>query len=423
MRRMPDPDPRIRKAPGFGVWRGQLAPPGEWAIWLYCAGRGSGKTRTGAEQIRRWANDFPECRIALVGATAADVWGTMVEGDSGVLACCPPWDRPEVHTTKRRLRWRNRSQAILYSADKPKRLRGPQHHFAWADELCSWRYLEAYDQLMFGLRLGLHPKVMVTTTPLPIDLLREMIQSPEAAVTIGSSRENGANLSPDFFRRIVKKYEGTHLGLQELEGELLEQSPGALWKKSWFRYVETPPVLKRIVLGLDPAETSGKKADDTGIVICAVGEDGFGYVLEDASVHTTPDAWAKKAAERYRFHHCGSVVVDAVRGGEMAKGLLHLVDPNIRVLVKGGNRGKRAWAEPVSALYEQGRIKHLATIDQETNRKLVARMEDQMCTWTDDVKEWSPDRMDAAVYALSELLLRDELTHESMPSTPRRTTW
>jgi phage terminase large subunit-like protein len=393
----------LKREPGFGVWRGQLRPPGPWSVLLYMAGRGSGKTRFGGETVRAWAHEHPGCRIAMVGATAADVWGTMLEGESGLLACCPPWDKPAVHTTKRRVVWANGSMAILYSADKPARLRGPQHHFAWADETCAWRYLDAWDQLMFGLRLGPVPQVAMTTTPRPLDLIRELAQDESTALLIGSSRDNAANINLKHFG----KYDGTALGRQETDGELLDEMPGALWKREWFAHVSAAPKLNRIVIGFDPAETSGKDADDSGIVAAGLGEDGLGYILDDRTVHATPDAAARAVVKAYFDFGAGAVIVDATRNGELAKSLIAVVDPRVRVLIKGGNRGKRAWAEPISALYEQGRVRHVALRDPKTGRVRVSALEDQMCNWSDDVRDWSPDRLDASVYALTELMLRE----------------
>lgn len=409
----------LRREPGFGVWRGQLAPPGPWATWLNMAGRGSGKTRTGGEKVRDWAESNPGIRIAMVGATAADVWGTMLEGESGLLACCPPWNKPAVHTTKRRVVWPNGSMAILYSADKPARLRGPQHHKAWADELCAWRYLDAWDQLMFGLRLGASPQVLVTTTPRPMGLIRELAESEDTALTIGSSRDNAANIN----LKQLLKFDGTALGRQETDGELLDEMPGAIFKRDWFHHVPAAPKLARIVIGWDPSETSGKDADDHGIVPCGLGEDGLGYILDDRTVHDTPDAAARAVVKAYWDFKAGMVVLDAGRGGEYGIGLIKLIDPRVRVTVKGGNRGKRAWAEPVSALYEQGRIKHVATTNPKTGRMRLTQLEDQMCNWSDDVREWSPDRMDAAVYALTELMLRDAPSQKGLNDerlAPRR---
>ncbi|MFN7133512.1 MAG: DNA-packaging protein [Myxococcales bacterium] len=399
-------------------WKGQLAPPGDWSTWLYLAGRGSGKTRSGAEQVRRWAAGHPGCQIALVGRTAPDTRKVMVKGESGILACCPPWDMPHFNVTDQCLEWRNGSKAFLYSADKPSVFRGPQHHFAWADELAAWRYLQdAWDNLMFGLRLGVHPRVLITTTPQPLKLLKDIMLKDSTVVTVGSTYENAANLARSYFRDIVSQYEGSALGRQELHGELLEQAPGALFMRSWLEKHRVQPdrdrKFRRVVMALDPAETTGRDADDTGIVVGAEGEtDGHAYILRDATLRASPDQWARKAVAIYWEYGCSVLIYENTRGGDVVPALIRNIDArvNIRcVSTRGAGNGKFGRAEPIAAFYEQGRVHHVGE-----HREL----EDQLCTWTDDAK-WSPDRMDAMVHVVGELLLKSA---PALPTTSRHST-
>ena len=275
----------------------QLPPDTDWSFWLLLAGRGFGKTRTGAEWIK--AAHHKCSRLALVAATAADARDVMVEGESGLLSIAPPWDVPLFQPSRRRLQWRNGSIATLYSADEPERLRGPQHEAAWCDELGSWRYPEAWDNLMFGLRLGDKPRVVITTTPRPTKLVRDLIANPECVVTRGSTYENRQNLAPAFFTQIVRKYEGTRIGRQELNAEVLEDTPGALWTHAMIdasRHTRLAD-MSRIVVAIDPAVTSGEDADETGIVVAGkAGEEG--YILADYSGRYTPREWASRANRR-----------------------------------------------------------------------------------------------------------------------------
>ena len=280
----------------------QLPPPGNWRVWLLLAGRGFGKTRTGAELIRERVATSTARRLALVAPTAADARNVMVEGESGILAISPPWDRPRYEPSKRRLTWPNGAVATLYSADEPERLRGPQHDATWCDELGSWRYPEAWDMLMFGLRLGPDPRVVVTTTPRPTRLIRALIADPTAVVTRGSTYENRANLAPAFLDQIIRKYEGTRLGRQEIEAELLDDVPGALWTRGIIEAARATasPTLIRVVVAIDPAATSTADADETGIIVAGRDDQGRAWVLADASGRYQPTEWAKTAIAAYR---------------------------------------------------------------------------------------------------------------------------
>ena len=384
----------------------QLPPAGNWRVWMLLAGRGFGKTRTGAELVRARVAASTARRLALVAPTAADARNVMVEGESGILAISPPWDRPRYEPSKRRLTWPNGAIATLYSADEPERLRGPQHDATWCDELGSWRYPEAWDMLMLGLRLGSDPRVVVTTTPRPTKLIRTLIADPTAVVTRGSTYENRTNLAPAFLQQIIRKYEGTRLGRQELEAEILDDMPGALWTRGVIEAsrASTAPTLIRVVVAIDPAATSSEDADETGIIVAGRDGQGQGWVLADASGRYPPAEWAKTAIAAYRAHRADRVVAEVNNGGEMVEATLRVIDPNVSFSAVRAARGKLTRAEPVAALYEQGRVHHLGVFPQ---------LEDQMCGFVpadhgdfgSHLTGGSPDRVDALVWALTDLLL------------------
>jgi len=343
-------------------------------------------------------------RIALVAATAADARDVLVEGESGILAVAPPWCRPIYEPSKRRLTWPNGVIATTFSAEEPDRLRGPQHDAAVCDELASWSHPETWDMLQFGLRLGRKPRCLIATTPRPTKLLRELLarEGHDVVVTRGSSYDNKANLAPAFFAQIVKKYEGTRLGRQELNAELLEDTPGALWSQGLIdgTRISAAPELTRIVVAIDPAATSGEDADETGVVVVGQDEKGEGYVLADCSGRYTPIEWARIAISAYRSHHADRIVAERNNGGDMVEATLRMVDQNVPVTTVWASRGKVTRAEPISALYEQGRMHHVGTFPQ---------LEDQMTNFTSDFDReaagYSPDRLDAMVWAATELLV------------------
>ncbi len=383
--------------------KNQIPPPGNWRTWLVMAGRGFGKTRTGAEWIR--AQVKSGCRnLSLVAPTAADVRDVMVEGESGLLSLYQDFERPLYEPSKRRITWPNGATATTFSADEPERLRGPQSDCAWCDEIGTWRYPEAFDMLMFGLRIGDDPRVIVTTTPRPTKLIRDLIREPTTVITRGSSYENRSNLAPAFFEQIVRKYEGTRLGRQELEAELLEDVPGALWSHGIIDAARLRDTdrnrLARVVVAIDPAVTSGEDADETGIVVVGRDNDGHGYVLADLSGKYSPIEWAKIAIAAYRTNQADRIVAETNNGGDMVEQTLRSVDPNIPYTAVHASRGKYTRAEPASALYEQGRIHHVG---------MFATLEDQMVTFTPDIdrkaQQFSPDRVDALVWAITDLLV------------------
>jgi phage terminase large subunit-like protein len=377
----------------------QLAPEGRWESWLLMAGRGFGKTRTGAEWVRAEVESGRRRRLALVGPTARDVRKTMVEGDSGILAVAPPWFRPRFEPSKLRLTWPNGATADLYSAEEPERLRGPNHDGVWADELAAWQYLdETWDNLELTLRGGDDPKRVVTTTPKPRKVLRDLLADPMSVVVHGSTYDNAVNLAPTFLRRLRRKYEGTRTGRQELYAELLEEAEGALWTRSRLETLRcaAAPALRRIVVAIDPAVTSDAHSDETGIIVAGLGLDGSGYVLADLSGRYSPDAWARTAIEAYRTHHADRIIGEVNNGGDLIQHTLRTVDRNVAFKAVHASRGKRIRAEPVAALYEQGRVRHVGALTQ---------LEDQMTNWDPQGPDRSPDRLDAAVWALSELMI------------------
>jgi phage terminase large subunit-like protein len=385
----------------FNARPDQVAPPGEWDIWLALAGRGFGKTRMGAEWIREEVIAGRMGRIALVAETAADARDVMVEGESGLLAIHPKSERPMYEPSKRRLTWPNGAVATLFNATEPDQLRGPQFDGAWSDELAKWRYArEAWDMLQFGLRLGEHPRQLVTTTPRPIDVVKAIMAGNEGRVVItrGRTMDNAANLAAPFLAKIKARYEGTRLGRQELDGEILGDLPGALWTLATldlYRLREAPK-MGRIVVAVDPAVTAGEEADEHGVIVAGLAEDNRGIVLEDATLRGSPLDWARRAVSLYRSWGADCIVVEVNQGGDMVAQTIRTVDQNARIREVRASRGKHVRAEPVAALYEQGRIAHVGAF---------AELENQMTQFTVDGYQGdrSPDRADALVWALSEL--------------------
>lgn len=390
-------------------WRGlarpsQLAPDGTWTIWLLLAGRGFGKTRTGAEWVRERVERGIAKRIALVAPTAADARDVMAEGESGILATSPSWNRPIYEPSKRRLTWPNGALATLYSADEPDRLRGPQHDCAWCDELAAWRFADAWPNLMLGLRVGRNPQCCITTTPRPICIVRDLLkrEGKDVVVTRGRTIENADNLAPAFLAQIMAQYEGTRLGRQELDAELLEDMPGALWQRARIdelRVAKAPDDLRRIVVAIDPAVTSGDDADETGIIVAGIDGLRQAYILADLSGRYQPTEWARRAINAYHQYHADRIVAEVNNGGEMVEAVLRQLDLHASFKAVHASRGKAVRAEPISALYEKGVVHHVGSL---------AALEDQQCAFTvesDRSRGASPDRVDALVWALTELVV------------------
>jgi phage terminase large subunit-like protein len=392
----------------------QIAPESAWTTWLILAGRGFGKTRTGAEWIRERVDSGVGRRIALVARTAADARDVMVEGESGLLAISPERNRPRYEPSKRRLTWPSGARATLYSADEPNLLRGPQHDTAWCDELAAWQYPDAWDQLQFGLRLGRDPRTIVTTTPRPTKLIRELTAATSTVVTRGSTFENAANLATQALTQLRAKYEGTRLGRQELFAEILDDTPGALWTRATLEraYIREAPELRRIVVALDPSVGDGAsdEQDEAGIIAAGVGFDRRGYVLGDASLRGSPNEWARAAIDMCLDLRADAIVAEANQGGEMVRATIRTADPTVRVILVHASRGKLTRAEPIAALYEQSKVHHVGALPQ---------LEDELCTWSGASHERSPNRLDALVHALTELLPDLTAPVESVASLAR----
>lgn len=379
-----------------GARDNQKPPAWDWRTWVLCAGRGFGKTRTGAEWVNWIATTGQARRIGLIGATSADVRDVMIEGESGIMAIAADTDRPLYEPSKRRLTWPNGAIATAYSADQPDRLRGPQHDALWADELCAWRYLEnTWSMAMFGLRLGKQPRIVVTTTPRPLPLFKSLIQDETTHVTTGSTYENIANLAPVFVDQIIKRYEGTRLGAQELDAKILEDAEGALWNRETLeKYrVTKAPELTKIFVAVDPKAESSADSE-AGIVVVGLGVDKHGYLLDDNSINSTPEGWAKQAVSAYHRHKANAIVAEVNQGGDMVVTTIHSVEKSIPVNKVRATRGKYTRAEPVSSLYSQGKIHHVG---------MFGALEDQLCSWVPGEK--SPDRLDALVWGFTELMV------------------
>lgn len=377
----------------------QLPPPGDWTGWLVLAGRGFGKTRTGAEWVTDCVLNRGYRRIGLIAETSADGRDVLVEGPVGLLNVGPWGRKPSYEPSKRRVTWENGAVATLYDAREPDQLRGPQHDLLWFDELAKFRYAqEVYDQAMFGLRLGDRPRWLATTTPRPIPLIRSMLRDPTVVVTRGKTRDNLANLAPSFQAQIIAKYEGTRLGRQELDAEILDDAPGALWSRrniDDYRVAEAPE-MKRIVVGVDPAVTSHENSDECGIIVAGLAGNGHAYVLDDRSAVMSPEQLARRVSLAFSMWRADSVVVEVNQGGDMVKSILRAAAPHMPIKEVRASRGKYVRAEPVAAIYEQGRAHHAGAFPE---------LEDQMCVFTPDREgERSPDRVDALVWAMTALI-------------------
>jgi phage terminase large subunit-like protein len=391
----------------------QLSPEGDWRSWVILGGRGAGKTRAGAEWVRAQLEgarplDPGRCRrLALVGETFDQVREVMVFGDSGILACSPPDRKPRWVASRRTLVWPNGAEATCFSAHDPDSLRGPQFDGAWADELAKWpRAQETWDMLQFGLRLGHAPRACVTTTPKNVDALASLLALPSTVVTRAPTEANRAYLADSFLQEVRARYEGTRLGLQELDGVLLEDVDGALWTRAMLEGCRAGPVpeLDRVVVAVDPPAGTGGRADACGIVVAGAVTSGAprdwrAFVLEDASLQgASPLGWATAAVEAAGRWQADRIVAEVNQGGAMVEETLRQVDPMLAFRAVHATRGKAARAEPVAALYEQGRVRHVAG---------MAALEQQMCLMSAAgfAGAGSPDRVDALVWALSELML------------------
>lgn len=376
-------------------------PQGDWRVWMIMAGRGFGKTMAGAQWVSEIARRDGGARIALVGATIEDVRKVMIEGESGILAVAQTDEYPVWNPDRAELRFSSGAVAHAYSSESFDKLRGPQHHFAWCDELGKWRHAEScWDNLMLGLRLGDDPRVLVTTTPRPTALMRRLAAAQEVVVTRGRTRDNRF-LTDDFIAQVEGLYAGTRLGRQELDGELIDDVEGALWTHDLIEScrVQAMPDMRRVVIGVDPPVSA--HGDACGIVVVGLALDGRGYVLADCSVASrSPQGWASAVAQAARSWHADRVIVEANQGGDMVTATLRAADIALPVRKVHASRGKSARAEPVAALYETGKIRHLGGFPE---------LEDQLCGLIAgggyEGPGRSPDRADALVWAMTELLL------------------
>ena len=379
----------------------QLPPKGNWRIWLILAGRGFGKTRAGAETLRTWIKKGFCRRLALVGETEKDVRQVMVEGESGLLNIHPPSEKPRYESSKHQLIWPNGAIATCFSGQSYERLRGPQFDGAWVDELAKFKEGEKlWDQLMFSLRLGVNPRAIVTTTPRPKRLVKRLLKDPAVIVTRGSTFENVSNLAAPFLDFIKRKYEQTSLGRQELYAELIEDHKGALWSRFLLEqarqnYKEHP--LERIVISIDPAVSHGEKSDETGIIATGITMERQGVVLEDLSLKGRPSEWIQRAVEAYHRLKADRIIAEVNMGGDLVEQLLRTYDPSVSYRAVRASRGKVIRAEPIAALYEQGKVWH---------KTYFHKLDEQLCTYIPGVSKNSPDRLDALVWGLTNLMIR-----------------
>lgn len=392
----------------------QRPPEGPWQTLYIEAGRGWGKTACGAQWIRHLAEaKGKKGRFALIAPTAADIRDVMIDGESGILTISPPWFRPLYEPTKRRLTWPNGAIAHCYSGEEPERLRGPNHSDGWLDEVGAWKTSETYDMFLYGLRLGTDPKCLITTTPRPREWLRRIKAKLGTILVKGTTYENRDNLAPTFYSDIIRQYEGTFQGRRELEAIDEDNVAGALWTMEQLDACRVAmadvPELDRVVVAVDPSAADpdvdpDRDTAECGIVVGgvkmlehpALGWCGYAYVLADVSLKAHPAVWGRRVVDAYREWNADVVVAEVNNGGAMVESVIRSVDPNVSYKQVHASRGKRTRAEPVAALYQQGRVKHAL------EAKLGA-LESQMTSWVPGMK--SPDRMDAGVWLVTELVL------------------
>jgi len=375
----------------------QIPSDGDWRVWLLLAGRGFGKTRSAAEWLAFEASRKRNTRWAIVAPTFADARDTCAEGVSGVVQILREYGTlKDYNRSIGEIVLTNKSRIKLYSGEEPNRLRGPQFHGGWFDELASFKYADAWDQYQFGLRLGDRPQTVVTTTPRPVKLIKDLVAREGIEIVRGSTFDNAKNLAETALAEMRLRYEGTRLGRQELYGEIVDDVDGALWTHAIIdqeRVTEYPPLM-RIVVAIDPAVTSGDQSDETGIVVAGMTSDGHYYVLKDLTLRASPEKWARVAVQAFHDYNADRVIGETNNGGDMIELLLRQVDASVPYKKVTATRGKLVRAEPVAALYEQRRAHHVG---------LFPELEDQMCNYTPD-SNTSPDRMDAMVWAMHELM-------------------
>lgn len=404
------PDETVKLQHDWRFWgRPSQLPPGEececchgqWLTWLILAGRGWGKSRTGAEWVHEQV-DGRYGRLHLVGATASDARDIMIEGPAGILATQKPWNKATYQPTKRKVLWENGAVALVFSADEPERLRGEQCEAAWCDELAAWRYPEAWSQLQLGLRLGPFPRTVVTTTPIASRIIKDLAKAKTTHVTKGITYENLDHLAPAFIAEVVRVFEGTRFGRQEIYADILDDAPGALWNRALLDEGrvgkgDVPKSFDRVVVAIDPAMTMTDESSETGIIVAGrakVGDEMRAFVLADASGKYKPDEWGSKAVSLYLGWNADAIVAEVNQGGDLVVNNILTTDPSIPVKTVRASKGKLLRAEPVSTLYERGLVHHVGSFNV---------LEDQMCEWEQGMD--SPDRLDALVWAVTDLLV------------------
>lgn len=383
----------------------QQLPTGDWRTWLILAGRGFGKTRAGAEAIRKWIETGKCKRIALIGSTEKDVLQVMIGGVSGIESLYPvdhP-NRPSYNASKGMLCWPNGAIAQIFTCARPDKLRGPQFDGAWIDEMAKFRNPQlVWDQLNYALRLGENPQIIVTTTPRPIPIINTLLKAEgqDVIVTRGSTFANLQNLSPHFIKYLKEKYDKTRMGQQEIYGEILDTAAGALWQETLLENLRTddiPTDFQRVVIGIDPAVTSHERSDETGIIVAGLGQNGKAYVLADLSGRLPGNEWSKRVVKAYKDFHVDRVVAEVNKGGDLIEQTLRVIAPTISFKAVRATRSKVLRAEPIAALYEQGKVFHV--------RKGLEKLEQQMLSYTPEFSSKSPDRLDALVWTLTDLLV------------------
>jgi len=380
-----------------------------WFVWCLKSGRGAGKTRAGSEFTHRMAEHVG--RIALIAATGADVRDTLLEGESGLLTIAPPGWRPDFQPSKRRLVWPNGCIGTTYSAEEPDRLRGPEHGYAWCDEPAHWALVqEVWDNLLFGLRMGKRPRICVTTTPKPRPWMKELAKDPRTRVVTASTYDNLVNLAPTFAEQIIKRFEGTRKGRQEIFGEILEDVEGALWQYDMIEPDRVPlaPPLWRVITAIDPAGTANRKSDETGIIVSAKGVDGEYYVLADRSGKYSPNGWARAADAACDEFSADAIIAEDNYGGDMVESTLRSAGIKRRIIRVNSRRGKILRAEPIVGVYEQHKVHHVG---------MLLDLEEQMTTWQPYEDRDSPDRVDALVHGLTELMGKSRTAEIVSPTT------
>ncbi len=380
----------------------QRLPTGDdWQTWLILAGRGFGKTRTGAETVRQLVTAKQACHIGLIGQSMVEAASVMVLGESGLLNVFPAHERPQFRQNQQKVFFHNGAVATLFGGNTPERLRGPQFDFVWIDEFAKFKNPdEVFDQVMMCLRLGAHPRCLITTTPRPIPCLLKLIKNPTTIVTRGSTFDNAENLASSYIQQMKSTYGATRLGAQELYAEMLSERDGALWNRSMIRYqMPADENWRRIVIAIDPATTHHAQSDETGIMVVGLHEDGFVYVLEDLSGKLSPTLWGTRVTEAYWRYKADRVVAEVNKGGDLVERVVKSIDPHVAYKAVRATRGKVVRAEPVAALYEQAKVFHV---------RPLTLLEQQICDYIPNRTHKSPDRMDALVWAITDLLLARE---------------